>query len=160
MVNKTILIIVIVILVAGVGYYFMKANKTQQAMQTSTNTMTQDKGMNVKAGPTTATSPSQGVAMQQESNSTVKTLTVEGKNFSFSPSTLNVNKGDKVTIIFKNSGGMHDFVIDAYNVKTKQIGSGEQDTVTFTADKAGNFEYYCSVGNHRAMGMTGKLTVK
>jgi hypothetical protein len=42
----------------------------------------------------------------------------------------------------------------------EQVGAGASDVVEFTADKAGTFEYYCSVGNHRAMGMKGTLTVK
>jgi len=32
--------------------------------------------------------------------------------------------------------------------------------VTFVADKAGEYEFYCSVGQHRANGMVGKLIVK
>jgi plastocyanin len=28
------------------------------------------------------------------------------------------------------------------------------------ADKKGTFEYYCSVGQHRALGMKGKLVVE
>lgn len=45
-------------------------------------------------------------------------------------------------------------------VKTKVINGGETDTVEFTPDKAGSFEYYCSVGKHRAMGMKGTVTVE
>ena len=96
------------------------------------------------------------------SNATVtskKEFTVTGQNFSFSPSELAVNKGDSVKIIFKNSGGIHDLKIDEFNAATKRIRSDEEETIEFTADKAGSFEYYCSVGEHRAMGMKGTLTV-
>lgn len=55
---------------------------------------------------------------------------------------------------------MHDFVIDELNIRTKRIAGGESDSVTFTADKTGAFEYYCSVGNHREMGMKGRLIVE
>ena len=92
--------------------------------------------------------------------STVKSFTVSGKNFSFSPSTMSVKKGDTVKIIFKNTSGFHDLRIDEFNVATKQIEAGKEDTVQFVADKTGTFEYYCSVGNHRAMGMKGTLTVQ
>ena len=34
------------------------------------------------------------------------------------------------------------------------------DSVTVVSDKTGSFEYYCSVGTHRQMGMKGTLTVK
>jgi plastocyanin len=71
-----------------------------------------------------------------------------------------VKKGDKVKITFQNSVGNHDFVLDAFNIKTAVLGSGKSETVEFTADKTGQFEYYCSVGNHRQMGMTGTLVVQ
>jgi plastocyanin len=91
---------------------------------------------------------------------TVKEFTVTGKSFSFTPNELKVKKGDTVKITFKNNGGFHDWVIDEFNARTKQIGDGEIDTVEFTADKAGTFEFYCSVGNHRQMGMVGNLIVE
>ncbi|MDQ5952387.1 MAG: plastocyanin, partial [Patescibacteria group bacterium] len=70
-----------------------------------------------------------------------------------------VQKGDTVRIIFKNEDGFHDLKIDEFNVATKQIQGGAEETVEFVADKAGTFEYYCSVGKHRDMGMKGTITV-
>ncbi len=93
------------------------------------------------------------------STSTPKEFTVEAKNYSFTPPTMSVKKGDTVRITLKNTGGMHDLRIDEFNAATKRIKSGEQDIIEFVADKTGTFEYYCSVGSHRAMGMKGMLTV-
>lgn len=88
------------------------------------------------------------------------TFTVEGSMPKFAPNVLSVKKGQPVTIIFKNIAGMHDLVIDEFaGARTQIIKAGETETITFTADKAGSFEYYCSVGTHRAMGMVGTLTV-
>jgi plastocyanin len=96
-----------------------------------------------------------------QAEGTVKVITVEGSNFKFLPATITVNKGDTVKITFKNTGGFHDFVIDEFEgAKTKQIGANSEETIQFVADKAGTFEYYCSVGNHRGMGMVGKLIVQ
>lgn len=92
--------------------------------------------------------------------STVKTFSVEGSSFTFAPAQLTVTKGDTVHIIFKNTGGMHDWVIDEFNARTPRIQSGETAEVQFVADRTGQFEYYCSVGTHRAMGMKGTLTVR
>jgi len=89
----------------------------------------------------------------------VKEFVVTGQNFSFSPSVITVKKGDKVKITFKNTSGFHDFVIDNYGVATKQTQSPTTEVLEFTADKIGSFEYYCSVGTHRAMGMKGTLVV-
>jgi len=90
---------------------------------------------------------------------TVKTFTVDAKNFSFSPASISVKKGDTVKIILKNTEGGHDLVIDEFSARTKIINSGEEDAIQFVADKTGSFEFYCSVMSHREMGMKGTLTV-
>lgn len=90
----------------------------------------------------------------------VKSLTIIGKNFSFSSSEIRVRKGDKVVVTFVNEVGFHDFVLDEFNVRTPKIGSGATAKVEFTADRAGTFEYYCSVGEHRQIGMRGNLIVE
>ncbi|MEK7176828.1 MAG: plastocyanin/azurin family copper-binding protein [Patescibacteria group bacterium] len=90
----------------------------------------------------------------------VKEFTVDNEMFSFKPSSLTVNKGDTVKITFRNTGGTHDLKIDEFKAATRLLSTGEQQTITFVADKAGSFEYYCSVGNHRAQGMWGTLTVR
>jgi len=55
---------------------------------------------------------------------------------------------------------MHDFVIDELNVKMPIVKNGEIGTVEFIADQVGEFEYYCSVGQHRQNGQVGKLIVE
>lgn len=88
-------------------------------------------------------------------------VTVVGKNFGFEPGTIKVKKGDTVTVTFQNQTGTHDWVVDEFQgARTKIIQGGQTDTVTFVADKVGTFEYYCSVGSHRQMGMKGSLIVE
>jgi len=95
-----------------------------------------------------------------ENKVSVKEFTVEGSSFAFAPKTMTVNKGDTVKITFINKVGFHDFVIDEFvGAKTKQIKAGENEVITFVADKSGTFEYYCSVGTHRQQCMVGSLTV-
>lgn len=89
-----------------------------------------------------------------------KEFIISGQNFSFTPNLITVKKGDKIKITFKNSDGTHNLKIDEFNVATKTIKSGEEQSVEFIADKTGSFEYYCSVGTHRAMGMWGTLKVE
>ncbi len=89
----------------------------------------------------------------------VQEVTIEAKEFSFSPSVITVKAGQPVRIRLQNTGKMpHDWVIDGL-AKTSTIKSGETDTIEFTPTEAGTFSFYCSVGNHRAQGMEGKLTV-
>jgi plastocyanin len=90
----------------------------------------------------------------------VREFTVSGSNFQFSPSTIRVNEGDTVRITFQNQGGTHDWVIDEFNARTPVIQAGQSETIEFVADRAGTFEYYCSVGTHRQMGMVGTLIVE
>lgn len=90
----------------------------------------------------------------------VKEFAISGSNFSFVPNVISVKKGDKVRIIFQNTAGFHDFKIDEYGVASKKAQAPSQEILEFTADKTGTFEYYCSVGSHRTMGMVGTLKVE
>ncbi len=87
-------------------------------------------------------------------------VTVEASNYKFAPAAIKVKQGDTVRLIFKSTGGIHSLVIDQFGVQTAQLGEGEEEEVEFVADKIGTFEYYCSVGNHRAQGMKGLLVVE
>lgn len=73
-----------------------------------------------------------------------------------------VNVGDRVRIVYESVGGMpHDFVIDEFDGARTQIWQpGEGEIIEFVADKTGTFEYYCSVGSHRANGMAGRFIVQ
>ena len=96
----------------------------------------------------------------QTNISTDKVITVNGGEFFFNPKEIRVKQGQRIQIVFNNSAGFHDFVIDELNVRTKQISAGQSDTVEFIADKKGTFEFYCSVGSHRAKGMIGNIIVE
>lgn len=90
----------------------------------------------------------------------VKTFVVTGKPFEFDPKEIRVKQGDTVKIEFRNTEGFHDLTIDEFNVKTDQIQAGQSDSIEFVAQEKGTFEFFCGVGNHRAMGMVGKLIVE
>ena len=51
-------------------------------------------------------------------------------------------------------------MIDEFGVAAKQAQSPNEEVLEFTADKVGSFEYYCSVGTHKAMVMWGTLKVE
>lgn len=89
-----------------------------------------------------------------------KSFTVLGSDFKFSLSEIKVKKGDTVKINFKNIAGTHDWRIDAFNAGTRVLAAGQEETIEFAASKTGRFEYYCSVGTHRQMGMKGLLIVE
>jgi plastocyanin len=144
---------VVLILVGGYIFYQRSQMKPvdMEISVNSTSTVMTPSSTEVVPSTTTVSAP--------ETQAT-KSFTVNGSNYAFAPTSLTVNKGDKVSITFVNTGGLHDFKIDEFNVATRQLNGNEKQTVTFTADKVGSFEYYCSVGRHREMGMKGILTVK
>jgi plastocyanin len=110
--------------------------------------------------PITRTQADEISTPKVSTNSSLITVNVEGGNFTFSPTEIKVKKGDTVKIVFLNKEGFHDWVIDDFNVRTPQIAAGKTAEVEFVADKSGTFEYYCSVGEHRQMGMKGNLVVE
>lgn len=87
-------------------------------------------------------------------------INVSGKNFEFSVEEIRVKEGDIVTINFESESGLHNWTVDEFRVSTERVRDGGKTSVTFVADKAGIYEYYCSVGNHREQGMVGTLIVK
>jgi nitrite reductase (NO-forming) len=135
--NKLFSFIVVLVVIGG-GYYFLKGNSSFQSVVDQK-----------KIAPTEM--------MAQEG---VKEFTVTGDNFSFDLKEIKVKKGDMVKINFINKEGKHDWVVDEFNAATDVIEADQSDSVTFTADKAGTFEYYCSVMEHRKMGMVGSLIVE
>lgn len=113
------------------------------------------------------TEATQEVVTSQEENKEEAVLeekvadyVVEGTEFKLTPSTLKVTAGEKVRLVFKNTGSAtHDFVIDELNVATSRLSPGEEEAVEFTPT-AGTYAYRCSVGNHESLGMEGNLVVE
>jgi nitrosocyanin len=64
------------------------------------------------------------------------------------PSTIVVNQGDKVKLTLKNqvpgADVTHGFTIPGYNI-AEVVTRGQPKTITFVADKAGVFPYYCQL---------------
>lgn len=159
--NKGMLVgilILVLVLIAG-GYFAMNSGLLSQSANQLPGVSQQMPATpgdtNIKETVVENQSSSDSAATQ----GSVKEFTIENSGLKFVPNQLTVNKGDTVKITFKNTGGTHDFTLDEFNVATKQINNGQSDTVEFVADKAGSFEFYCSVGNHRAQGMKGTLTL-
>jgi len=86
-------------------------------------------------------------------------IAVEAGSFYYKPNLIRVKKGEKVKLTLNAVSLMHDFNIDELGIKVPVTKSGGSSTVEFTAGKVGEFEFYCSVGQHRANGQVGKLIV-
>lgn len=144
-----ILLLIILVIAAGAFYLFSPSGKSVK------NETTQNVEQKAKENSSVQVSP------KAEDASAVKSITISGSEFSYSPSTVRVKKGDTVELTFKNTGKFpHDLAVAGLGVITKIIKPGEQDTVKFVADKTGSFEFNCTVGNHTERGMVGTLTVE
>lgn len=158
-----IVIAVVVLVVIGGGVFvFMKKSSPESAKTSETQEQIDADGdMDGDTMTIQPTQPQGSSATGTGSTMVQQEFTVEGGNFFFKPNELKVKKGKPVTVVFKNTEGFHDFVIDEIaGAKTNRIQTGTSETITFTPDKAGSFEFYCSVGSHRQMGMKGTLIVE
>ncbi|HJY98400.1 MAG TPA: cupredoxin domain-containing protein [Patescibacteria group bacterium] len=144
-ISPLVIFFFVLIVIAGGAYYFLSQANSKESQNTLLPT-NQTKSQNTEVTPA-ASGP-------------VKEFTIDGSSYALNPATITVNKGDSVKITFKDNDSSHDLVIDGYNLRTKVLRPGGTDTIEFVADKAGTFEYFCSVANHRALGMTGTLVVQ
>lgn len=80
----------------------------------------------------------------------------------WSPQTLHVHKGRRVTLVIRNSDMVtHGFYLPEYDLKVPEIKVGDRKTLTFTPDHAGTFTFYCSVWcSDYHMNMRGSLVVE
>jgi nitrite reductase (NO-forming) len=75
---------------------------------------------------------------------------------------LVVHEGELVQIVLINGeGAEHDVIIDQYAARSDRVvGKNASTAISFTADKTGEFAYFCSVAGHREAGMEGRLRVE
>ncbi len=146
--------IIVLLLIAGGTYFLVKGSPVSTPQPSPETAIEQASSSGTESMGSSMPSSDSG------SMAETKEVTISSSNFKYTPSLINVNKGDKVKITLKNNGGMHDLFIDSYDVKTKVIESGQEDSIEFIADKAGTFDFWCTIGNHKAMGMVGKLVVQ
>lgn len=143
--NKVTAFVIVLAILVG-GWYVYRKNNTGSPVATTAQT--------AQTSAVVASS-SNGATTGQ-----TKMFTISGSNYAFSPATITVNKGDTVQITFKSTGGTQNLVLSDFGISTNQLSSGQSQTVTFVANKSGKFQFYCSVGNHRQMGMVGTLVVQ
>ncbi len=151
--NNNFLVIIFLALIVGVGVFYIKS-QTSQNLDRTLNTVSNS--MPVIDESTNPSSVDEMIAI----NNNAVNFNVEGGSFYFKPNEIKVKLGQTVKIEFTSKSGLHDFVLDEFNIKTKVLSSGKSEIVEFTADKLGQFEFYCSVPGHRQSGMIGKLIVE
>lgn len=118
---------------------------------------------------------------QHEASRTVEiVMRDEGGEMSFSPSALEVKKGEQVRFVLTNAGAVdHEFLIDsvANNAAHKEamaadpemqhdepngrrLKPGEKTELVWRFTKPGTFEIACLIPGHYESGMKGEVSVK
>lgn len=159
--KNSYIILIVVLLVAGALFFGFKGKNLEAPAQVENQTNSAGGTQLTESERPDGEGDTLDTSLDLEvTNTNFKEFNVKGVNFDFEPKVITVKKGDRVKINFENSAGFHDFVIEEYGVATKKTQAPTLEVIEFTADKAGTFEYYCSVGSHRAMGMFGTLKVE
>lgn len=167
--NKLIYIAVIIILVLlGAGGYFLYAGKNENISDKQNELYKQnEKGDTASEENKNYTNQQKNEEQnssennQNQTQAQTKEITVMGSEFKFEPNLITVNKGEKVKIIFENTGNYpHNLVIPELNIETKLIKKGETDIIEFIAPESKTYEFICSVPGHKENGMEGEFKVK
>jgi plastocyanin len=90
-----------------------------------------------------------GVGVAQAGGGTVK-----ASNYKFTPKTLTITKGSKVTWKWVNGSHTVTFVKGSYDKSLNKANP----TRSRIFKNAGTYKYYCKF--HRSLGMTGKIVVQ
>jgi uncharacterized cupredoxin-like copper-binding protein len=72
-----------------------------------------------------------------------------------------LSAGDYTITVTNNGHATHDLVVEQNGsdvAKSASISPGKKGTLTVTL-QPGKYVFYCSIGNHRAMGMQTDVTV-
>jgi cytochrome c oxidase subunit 2 len=89
-----------------------------------------------------------------------RTIDVTAKKFEFEPRRIEVKVGEPVTLNLTSIDAEHGFECKGLRVKAVTYNEGLPTQVTFTAEKAGTYEFKCS---HRCgaghLAMKGQIVV-
>ena len=99
--------------------------------------------------------------VDKNGNRDVVQYVIDMDNFSFTPSFMRADPGKDFKIQLNSKNGSHRLIIDGLNYDSGIISEGQTKIVTISipANAKGEYEFHCGVGNHKDMGMMGKLQI-
>lgn len=147
---KIVIVLLIVVAIISAGAVFVLKNRNTTIPNDTFVTGTTTPNTQHTGNPSDA------------SVSVAREIVVEASEYKFNPAEVHVKKGETVKITLKNAGRMnHDWMVENMGGASLDIvGAGQTGSITLTPSQKGTFTTYCSVGNHRQMGMVGKLIVE
>lgn len=106
---------------------------------------------------TSQTQTSTGGTTTSEQSTAIE---IEASNYAFSIDKITASEGTALLLTITSTQGTHDFVIEELGVSSGMLPVGEPVQINVPTDRPGTYEFYCSVGNHREMGMKGTLVIR
>ena len=154
--NKKIIIPAIIIGIFAVAAViaFNKTNQTAENVNTADNTQN-----NNAAETAPVVTENKELAVKEFTMTSFYEIVDGQPRPQYSLKEITVNKGDSVRIKITVTKGMHDFKIDEFDVYADTKELNKEYVVEFTADKAGEFIYYCTKPSHKQNGHWGTLKV-
>ena len=115
---------------------------------------------------TSASEPATGGAGGSSTSSAAEepgggTLDVSSVDFDYELDSTELTAGEYTINLTNTGSASHDLVVERDGAElggTEVIGPGESSSVTVTLEP-GEYVFFCSVGNHRSMGMEVAVTV-
>lgn len=74
----------------------------------------------------------------------IKEFDMTAKKWDFEPSEINVNLGDEIILHIKSIDVSHGISIPDFNIN-ENLEPGQNIDIRFTANKVGEFRFYCNV---------------
>lgn len=115
-----------------------------------------------ESGPPPQQQPSEAEKPAPTAKAPGATVKISATDFKLDPATVRVKQPGSVRFELDNAGqAPHALEVEGPKgeVETQQIAPGKTGTVVAELDKPGTYTMYCPVGNHKGMGMTGKIVV-
>ena len=94
---------------------------------------------------------------------TGNTLTLILKDFTITNQNVTLPKTGAYTVVIWNEGSqLHNLEIEGNGLEETgtEINFGEKSSFKVNFTKAGEYDMYCPVPGHKALGMTGTITVE
>jgi len=100
-------------------------------------------GVDQSAASGTGNNDSSSTVLVQTEGAPVKQFDIIAKQWSFDPSEIRVNLGDKVVLNVESIDVAHGFALNEFGVD-EVLNPGDKVSVEFIANKTGTFSFFCT----------------
>jgi plastocyanin len=110
----------------------------------------------------TAASSSAGTSASSGGSAEAEAITATEQDFSISLDEDTLKAGSYTITVVNKGSSTHDLAVEedgTTKATSDKVAPGESTTLTVDLD-AGKYVFYCSIGNHRAMGMEKTVQVQ